>query len=66
MRTIEPGMTRQALPTVFTTEGGIYQVLHWRFVSRDRAGRTAIDADAAEKAQLSKLVRFVEAAKRGD
>ncbi len=35
METIKPGMTREALLTVFTTEGGISTGLQRRFVSRD-------------------------------
>jgi hypothetical protein len=35
METIGPGMTKQALLTVLTTEGGISSRLHGRFVSRD-------------------------------
>jgi hypothetical protein len=35
MQTIKPGMTREALLTVFTTEGGISTVLQRTFVSRD-------------------------------
>jgi hypothetical protein len=35
MRTIEPGMTREALLKVFTTEGGWSTSLRRKFVSRD-------------------------------
>jgi len=35
MQTIKPGMTREALLTVFTTEGGLSTGLQRRFVSRD-------------------------------
>jgi hypothetical protein len=35
MQTIKPGMTREALLTVFTTEGGLYTGLQRTFVSRD-------------------------------
>ena len=35
METIKPGMTRKALLTVFTTEGGLYTALRRTFVSRD-------------------------------
>ena len=35
MQTIKPGMTREALLTVFTTEGGIRTELQGTFVSRD-------------------------------
>ena len=35
MQTIEPGMTRDALLTVFTTEGGLSTGLQRTFVSRD-------------------------------
>jgi hypothetical protein len=35
METIKPGMAREALLTVFTTEGGIYTDLQGTFVSRD-------------------------------
>jgi hypothetical protein len=35
MQTIKPGMTRQALLTVFTTEGGLSTGLRRTFVSRD-------------------------------
>jgi hypothetical protein len=35
MQTIEPGMTRQALLTVFTTEGGLSTGLRRTYVSRD-------------------------------
>ena len=35
MGTIKPGMTREQLLKVFTTEGGISTGLHRRFVSRD-------------------------------
>jgi hypothetical protein len=35
MQTIQPGMTRQALLTVFTTEGGLSTGLRRTFVSRD-------------------------------
>jgi hypothetical protein len=35
MQTIKPGMTRENLLTVFTTEGGISTGLHRTFVSRD-------------------------------
>ncbi len=36
IQTIKPGMTREALLKVFTTEGGIYTGLQRTFVSRDR------------------------------
>jgi hypothetical protein len=35
MQTVKPGMTRDALLKVFTTEGGISTALHRTFVSRD-------------------------------
>ena len=35
MQTIEPGMTREPLLTVFTTEGGLSTGLQRTFVSRD-------------------------------
>jgi hypothetical protein len=35
MQTIKPGMTREALLTVFTTEGGLSTGLQRTFVSRD-------------------------------
>ena len=35
METIKPGMTRQTLLTVFTTEGGLSTPLRCTFVSRD-------------------------------
>ena len=35
MQTIKPGMTREALLKVFTTEGGIFTGLQRTFVSRD-------------------------------
>ena len=35
MQTIRPGMTRDDLLKIFTTEGGISTPLHRRFVSRD-------------------------------
>lgn len=35
MQTIKPGMTRKALLTVFTTEGGLSTGLQRTFVSRD-------------------------------
>jgi hypothetical protein len=35
MQTIKPGMTRQTLLTVFTTEGGLSTGLQRTFVSRD-------------------------------
>jgi hypothetical protein len=35
MQTIRPGMTRDALLTVFTIEGGLSTRLHRTFVSRD-------------------------------
>jgi hypothetical protein len=35
MQTIKPGMTRESLLTVFTTEGGISTGLQRTFVSRD-------------------------------
>src|SRR5271156_1448210 len=35
MKTIAPGMTREALYTVFTTEGGLSTGLQRRLVSRD-------------------------------
>ena len=35
MQTIRPGMTRQTLLTVFTTEGGLMTGLRRTFVSRD-------------------------------
>jgi hypothetical protein len=35
MLTIKPGMTREALLTVFTTEGGLSTGLRRTFVSRD-------------------------------
>jgi hypothetical protein len=35
METIHPGMTRDALLTVFTTEGGLSNGLRRTFVSRD-------------------------------
>jgi hypothetical protein len=35
MQTVQPGMTRAVLLTVFTTEGGISTRLHRTFVSRD-------------------------------
>ena len=35
MQTVKPGMTRETLYRVFTTEGGLDQVLRRRFVSRD-------------------------------
>ncbi len=35
MRTIKPGMTRKALLTVFTTEGGLSTPLRRTFVSRN-------------------------------
>ena len=35
MQTIKPGMTREALLTVFTTEGGLSTGLRRTFVSRD-------------------------------
>ena len=35
IETIQPGMTRKVLLTVFTTEGGLYTALHRTFVTRD-------------------------------
>jgi hypothetical protein len=35
METIKPGMTREDLLKVFTTEGGLWTGLQRRFVSRD-------------------------------
>ncbi len=35
MRTIKPGMTREALLKVFTTEGGLFTGLQRTFVNRD-------------------------------
>lgn len=35
MKTIKPGMTRDALLHVYKTEGGVYTGLHRTFVSRD-------------------------------
>jgi hypothetical protein len=35
IETIKPGMTREALLKVFTTEGGLSTALHRRFVSRE-------------------------------
>jgi hypothetical protein len=35
METIKPGMTREELLKVFTTEGGLSTALNRRFVSRD-------------------------------
>jgi hypothetical protein len=57
METIHPGMTRDALLTVFTTEGGLSNGLRRTFVSRDcpyfkvdvesklSAGRTKLRTD---------------------